>query len=88
MIYIAAKYTYIWTSNTPASAETGGLFFPKAVTHVFIGLYLGGICLCALFFLSRDANGNASCIPQGALIVVLLFFIVSHRDLTLSEVSG
>jgi hypothetical protein len=25
-----------------------GLFFPKAMNHIFVGLYIEQICLCAL----------------------------------------
>ncbi|THU93637.1 DUF221-domain-containing protein [Dendrothele bispora CBS 962.96] len=38
----------------------------------FTGLYLQMICLAALFFLARDENSNASAVPEGALMIVLI----------------
>lgn len=60
LLYFAHKYLFVWVVDQPAWAETGGLFFPKAVDHVFVGLYLEQICLATLFFLARDENGQVS----------------------------
>ncbi len=73
----ADKATKSRQIDQPAASDTGGLFFPKAVTHIFVGMYIQHVCLCALFFLARNAAGNASAIPQGALMVVLIAFTVS-----------
>lgn len=43
-------------------------------------MYVQQICLCALFFLARDENNNASAIPEGILTVVLIFFTVSQSS--------
>jgi hypothetical protein len=48
------KYLFIWVYDQPPGSDTGGLFFPKAITHVFVGMYIQEVCLCALFFLARD----------------------------------
>ena len=66
------KYLFIWVYDQPPHEDSGGLFFPKAITHVFVGLYIQQIALCAFFFLLRDENGNVAAIPQGALMVVLI----------------
>ncbi|WVF72428.1 hypothetical protein IAT40_007243 [Kwoniella sp. CBS 6097] len=66
------KYIFIWTHDQPAESDTGGLFFPKAITHVFVGMYIQEVCMAALFFLARNEQGNASAIPQGALMIVLI----------------
>ncbi|ODO06502.1 hypothetical protein L198_01735 [Cryptococcus wingfieldii CBS 7118] len=68
MVY---KFHYIWVIDQPASSDTGGLFFPKAITHMFVGMYIQEICMAALFFLARDDNGKASALPQGGLMIVL-----------------
>jgi hypothetical protein len=67
---------FIWVYDMPPESETGGLFFPKAVSHIFVGMYIQEVCLCALFFLARDENGKTSAIPEGALMVVLIVFTV------------
>lgn len=50
----------------------GGLFFPKAIQHIFVGMYVQLICLAALFFLSRNESGKASALPEGILTIILI----------------
>jgi hypothetical protein len=76
LFYLLYKYLFTWVNDQPHSSDTGGLFFPKAMQHIFVGLYVQQLCLCALFFLARDSNNNPSAIPEGALMVVLLVFTV------------
>jgi calcium permeable stress-gated cation channel len=76
MFYMLYKYLFLWAYQQPN--DTGGLFFPKAIQHVFVGMYVQQVCLCALFFLVRDDNGKASCVVEGALMIVLIIFTVSH----------
>nr|XP_019042928.1 hypothetical protein I302_08637 [Kwoniella bestiolae CBS 10118]OCF21858.1 hypothetical protein I302_08637 [Kwoniella bestiolae CBS 10118] len=70
--YLVYKYLLIWAYDQPPETDTGGLFFPKAVTHLFVGMYIQEVSLAALFFLARDLEGKAKAIPQGALMVVLI----------------
>ncbi|KAJ7064856.1 hypothetical protein C8F01DRAFT_777426 [Mycena amicta] len=72
MFFQLYKYLFLWQFEQPQSGETGGLFFPKAIGHLFVGLYIEQVCLAGLFFLARDGNNKASSIPQGALMVVLI----------------
>ena len=75
LFYHLWKYLFLWQLDGGAQAggsETGGLFFPKAIQHIFVGLYIQQICLAALFFLARDQNKEASAVPEGALTIVLL----------------
>ncbi|KZV65766.1 DUF221-domain-containing protein [Peniophora sp. CONT] len=74
LFYFLYKYQYTWINDQPATSDTGGLFFPKALQQVFVGLYIQQICLCALFFLAQDENKKGSAIPEGALMVVLIVF--------------
>lgn len=77
LFYYLYKYLFLYQFEQPASGETGGLFFPKAIQHVFVGLYIQQICLAALYFLARDVNNKASAVPEGALMIVLIVFTVS-----------
>ena len=70
LFYHLWKFQFLWQVDGTAGGETGGLFFPKAIQHIFVGLYIQQICLAALFFLARDENQNASAIPEGALMIV------------------
>jgi len=76
LFYQVWKYLFTWQLDQPPASETGGLFFPKAMQHVFVGMYVQQICLAALFFLAQDENNRPSAIPMGALMVVLIFFTV------------
>ncbi|KAF8524322.1 DUF221-domain-containing protein [Hysterangium stoloniferum] len=72
LFYMLYKYQFIWQLDMPPSGDTGGLFFVKAIQHVFVGLYVQQICLCALFFLAQDQNNKAAAVPEGALMVLLI----------------
>ncbi|KAG5638302.1 hypothetical protein H0H81_000827 [Sphagnurus paluster] len=79
MFYQLYKYLFLWQFGQPSTSDTGGLFFPKAIQHIFVGLYVQQVCLAALFFLARDNNDNASAIPEGALMIVLIVFTVAFN---------
>ncbi|KAG9313522.1 hypothetical protein JVU11DRAFT_5849 [Chiua virens] len=72
LFYLLYKYLFLYQYTQTSTTDTGGLFYPKAMQHVFVGLYVQQICLCALFFLARDENNNASAVPEGILTVVLI----------------
>ncbi|KAL0570068.1 phosphate metabolism protein 7 [Marasmius crinis-equi] len=70
--YEMYKFLFLYCYQQDVSTDTGGLFFPKAIQHVFVGLYVQQICLAALFFL---AGGTT--IIMGGLTVALIFVTVS-----------
>lgn len=74
--------------DTPAESDTGGLFFPKAITHLFVGMYIQQVALCALFFLAQDQNGKQSAIAEGALMVVLIVITVGSPFLNRDRSPG
>ena len=76
LFYFLWKYLFLWQLDQPRSGDSGGLFYPRALQHVFVGLYLQQLCLAALFFLARDENGSPSAIPEGALMIVLIVLTV------------
>ena len=77
LFYLLYKYLFTWVNDQPSSSETGGLFFPKAMNHVFVGLYVQQLCLCSLFFLAQNDKNQPSAVPEGTLLVVLIIFTVS-----------
>ncbi|THG97592.1 hypothetical protein EW026_g4428 [Hermanssonia centrifuga] len=87
LFYHLWKYLFLWQLDQPRSSDTGGLFFPKALQHVFVGLYIQQICLAALFFLAQDQNMKQSAIPEGALMVVLIVLTAGYH-LTLNDSYG
>jgi hypothetical protein len=76
LFYFLYKYLFTWVNDESESSDTGGLFFPKAIQHVFVGLYVQQLCLCALFFLAQNGKKSPSALPEGALMVVLIIFTV------------
>ena len=74
---IVYKYLFIWVQDQPPQQDTGGAFFPKAITHVFVGMYVQEVALTALFFLVRDENKKVAAIPQAVLTIVLIVCTVS-----------
>jgi len=65
LFYMMWKYLFLWQLDQPASGDTGGLFFPKAIQHTLVGLYLQQVVLATLLFLGKA-------IPEGAVIIVLI----------------
>jgi calcium permeable stress-gated cation channel len=76
LFYMMYKYLFLWVYKQPSTSDTGGLFFPKAIQHIFVGMYVQQVCLAALFFLARDQNKKAGAVPEGALMVVLIVLTV------------
>lgn len=60
------KYLFLWQLDQPTSGDTGGLFFPRAIQHIFVGLYIQQVCLAALLFLSSSGK------IMGILTVILI----------------
>lgn len=79
------QYLFLLVIDNPPANETGGKFYPKALTHIFVGLYIEQICLAGLFFLAQDSNGKQSAIPQGAIMVVLIVITVLFQLLMLKS---
>lgn len=71
LYWIVQRYNVIYV-YTFRGADTGGLLFPAAVDQLFAGLYIMELCLCGLFFLARNADDKASCLPQGIIMIVAL----------------
>ncbi|KAG7086001.1 hypothetical protein E1B28_003524 [Marasmius oreades] len=75
--YQMYKFLFLYCYQQDISTDTGGLFFPKAIQHLFVGLYVQQICLAALFFL---AGGTA--VIMGALTVVLIVATAGFHIIT------
>ncbi|KAK4056830.1 phosphate metabolism protein 7 [Microbotryomycetes sp. JL221] len=84
LYWFVYKYLFLLVIDCPPASETGGLFYPKALTHIFAGLYIEELCLCGLFFLAVDENGKHNSIAQGALMVVLIVLTIFFQITMLS----
>ncbi|KAF8496566.1 DUF221-domain-containing protein [Russula emetica] len=85
LFYFLYKYLFTWVNDQPRSSDTGGLFFPKAIQHLFVGLYVQQVCLCALFFLAQNSHNSPSAIPEGALMIVLIVFTAFFQNTILNS---
>ncbi|KAI6106921.1 hypothetical protein EDD16DRAFT_1899046 [Pisolithus croceorrhizus] len=79
LFYLLYKYLFLYQYTQPPQLDTGGLFFPRAIQHVFVGLYVQQVCLCALFFLAQNASGKQAAVPEGALMVVLILLTAGYH---------
>ncbi|BEI94337.1 uncharacterized protein CcaverHIS019_0607960 [Cutaneotrichosporon cavernicola] len=79
LAYFVYKYLYLWVMDLPPSADTGGQFFPKAVTQIFVGFYIQEVCLCTLFFLARNEQNRVSALPQAILMIVLIVITAAFQ---------
>ncbi|KZT62553.1 DUF221-domain-containing protein [Calocera cornea HHB12733] len=68
--YQVWKYLFLWQLDQEPSGDTGGLYFPLAIQHIFVGLYIEQICMAALFLLT--SKGTPSAVPEGILMIVLI----------------
>ncbi|KAL5522727.1 hypothetical protein ACEPAG_8745 [Sanghuangporus baumii] len=74
------KYRFLYQLGQPASSDTGGLFFPRAIQQIFVGVYIQQICLCGLFFLARDQKHEPSAVPQAILMIALIFITMIYHS--------
>ncbi|KAI6107606.1 hypothetical protein EV401DRAFT_435875 [Pisolithus croceorrhizus] len=81
LFYLLYKYLFLYQYTQPPQLDTGGLFFPRAIQHVFVGLYVQQVCLCALFFLAQNASGKQAAVPEGALMVVLILLTAGYHSI-------
>ncbi|KAG8983611.1 hypothetical protein FRB93_007124 [Tulasnella sp. JGI-2019a] len=79
LFYMLYKYLFLFVYDQPRSGDTGGLFFPKAIQHIFVGLYVQQICIAALFFLAQNNNKKPSAVPEGALTIVLILITIGFN---------
>ncbi|KAK7034856.1 hypothetical protein R3P38DRAFT_2518516 [Favolaschia claudopus] len=79
VFYHLYKYLLVWQFAQPRGSDSGGQFFPRAVGHIFVGLYIQQICMAGLFFLARDERNYPASAPQGVLISVLLVLTIPFQ---------
>lgn len=49
LFYLLYKYLFLYQYTQPPTSDTGGLFFPKAIQHVFVGLYVQQVGVSSLY---------------------------------------
>ncbi|KAF2089789.1 DUF221-domain-containing protein [Saccharata proteae CBS 121410] len=59
--------------------DSGGLFFPRAVYQLFTGLYTMELCLVGLFFLVRNQDGEAVCVPHAIVMIFAILLTIFYQ---------
>ena len=82
LFWIVYRYNTLYV--TKFRHDTGGLLFPKAINHLFTGLYVMELCLIGLFFLVQkaDATGHAygtPCKGQAIIMIVVLILTIGYQ---------
>lgn len=72
LFYLAYRYNILFVSDT--AVDTQGLFYPRALKQLFVGIYLAEICMVGMFAVSK-AIGPA--VLMGAFLVFTVLFQVS-----------
>ncbi|EME40639.1 hypothetical protein DOTSEDRAFT_74250 [Dothistroma septosporum NZE10] len=69
LFYFAYRYNLLFVSN--AVIDTKGLVYPRALKHLFVGIYVATGCLIGLFAIATGTSVGA----LGPLILMILFLI-------------
>lgn len=59
--------------------DTGGLLFPRAVSQLFVGIYVMELALIGLFLLVQDSQNRLACLPQATIMIVMLVLTVLYQ---------
>ena len=77
LLWVANRYNMLYVSRF--KLDTGGLLYPTAINQTFTGLYFMEIVLIGLFFLVRDQNDDAACIPQAIIMIVVAALTILYQ---------
>lgn len=75
LFYFCYRYKFLFVYNT--TFETKGLMYPRALGHLFIGLYISEICLIGLFAIAIGSSKGA--IGPLVLMIIFLIFTVLYQ---------
>lgn len=70
LFYFAYRYNLLFVSNVVV--DTKGLVYPRALGHLFIGLYVAEVCLIGIFAIAT-AGGIGALGPLILMIIMLIF---------------
>ncbi|KAJ7595058.1 DUF221 family protein [Mycena floridula] len=84
MFYLAWKFLFTQVFDQPEHSETGGLYFPMAISNIFVALYIEQITLACLFFLKASISKTSSII-EGSLMIFLIVLTAGTQILIQSS---
>ncbi|KAK4574631.1 phosphate metabolism protein 7 [Recurvomyces mirabilis] len=74
--YVAYRYNLLFVSNV--NIDTKGRVYPRALQHVFVGIYLAEACLIGLFAIGTGSSKGA--IGPLILMIFMLIFTVLYQS--------
>ncbi|KAF2772722.1 DUF221-domain-containing protein [Teratosphaeria nubilosa] len=69
LFYFAFRYNMFFVNN--AQIDTKGRMYPRALQHLFVGIYVAEICLVGLFAIGTGSQVGAI----GPLVLMILFVV-------------
>ena len=72
LFYLAYRYNLLFVSDT--AVDTQGLFYPRALKQLFVGIYLAEICMVGMFAVSKAIG---PCVLMAAFLVFTILFQIS-----------
>ncbi len=79
LFWIAYRHNYYYVQRN--KVDTHGLLFENALSQLLAGIYVLQITLIGLFFLVRDSDNNAACVPQAIIMIVALCLTAAYHYL-------
>lgn len=73
LFYLAYRYNMLYVTQT--TVDTKGLIYPRALKQLFVGIYLGEICIFALFIIAKTPG------PAVLMGIFLIFTILYNVTL-------
>ncbi|KAF2143706.1 uncharacterized protein K452DRAFT_296695 [Aplosporella prunicola CBS 121167] len=77
LFYFAYRYNLLYVYNV--DVDTKGLCYPRALQHLFVGLYIAEVCLIGLFAIQLSGEGALG--PFILMIILLIFTFLFHVSL-------
>lgn len=72
LFYLAYRYNLLFVSDT--AVDTQGLFYPRALKQLFVGIYLAEICMVGMFAISKAIG---PCILMAVFLVFTILYQMS-----------
>ncbi|KAK6340517.1 hypothetical protein TWF696_008843 [Orbilia brochopaga] len=74
LFWLVYRYNLLYVMDY--QVDSGGLYFPKAINHLYMGLYIMEICMTGLFLLVRNAEDELYCLPHAIIMLVMFFMTI------------
>ncbi|KDQ59601.1 hypothetical protein JAAARDRAFT_153575 [Jaapia argillacea MUCL 33604] len=78
LLYLSWKFLLTQVFDQPDEVETGGLYFPLAISNLFVALYIEHIALACLFFLNIPVAPKISIAGGVCMIALLVITVLFH----------